>query len=74
MTTASGGTHPCDGTNNGAHPAPVPTATAALDDGARLSGLGWDGDWFDSFQDYAVTGLVLLVAGMLVLPSRRRAP
>jgi Ca-activated chloride channel family protein len=27
----------------------------------------------ERFQDYAVAGLVLLVAGMLVLPSRRRA-
>jgi hypothetical protein len=54
ITTQSGGTHPCDGTNAGAHPTPVPTATAALDDGARLNGFGWDADWFDSFQDYIV--------------------
>jgi hypothetical protein len=54
ITTPSGGTHPCDGTNNGAHPGPVPTATAALDDGARLNNLTWDAAWFDSFQDYAV--------------------
>lgn len=54
VTTQSGGTHPCDGTNNGAHPAPVPTATAALDDGARLNSFTWDADWFGSFQDFAV--------------------
>jgi hypothetical protein len=54
ITTASGGMHPCDGTNAGAHPAPVPTATAALDDGARLNGFPWDADWFDSFQDFIV--------------------
>ena len=55
ITTPSGGTHPCDGTNNGAHPSPVPTATAALDDGARLNNLTWDADWFASFNDFIVT-------------------
>jgi hypothetical protein len=54
ITTPSGGTHPCDGTNASAHPAPVPTATAALDDGARLNRIGWDADWFDSFEDFIV--------------------
>jgi len=54
VTTPSGGTHPCDGTNGGAHPATVPTATAALDDGARLNGLSWDADWFASFEDFIV--------------------
>jgi hypothetical protein len=54
ITTPSGGTHPCDGTNGGAHPAPVPVATAALDDGARLNSFGWDADWFESFHDFIV--------------------
>jgi hypothetical protein len=55
ITTPSAGTHPCDGTNNGAHPSPVPTATAALDDGARLNNFTWDADWFPSFNDFIVT-------------------
>jgi hypothetical protein len=55
ITTPSGGPHPCDGTNNGAHPSPGPTATAALDDGARLNNFTWDGDWFPSFNDFLVT-------------------
>jgi hypothetical protein len=54
ITTSSGGTHPCDGTNNGAHQSPVPTPTAALDDGARLNNFAWDGDWFPSFNDFLV--------------------
>jgi hypothetical protein len=54
ITTPSGGTHPCDGTNNGAHPSPVPTATAALDDGARLNNFAWDADWFPTFNDFIV--------------------
>ena len=45
---------PCDGTNAGAFPSPVPTATAALDDGARLNGFTWDADWFSSFSDFSV--------------------
>jgi hypothetical protein len=55
VTTQAGGTHPCDGTNNGAHPSPGPTATAALDDGARLNGFTWDGSWFPDFEDYLVS-------------------
>jgi hypothetical protein len=55
ITTPSGGTHPCDGTNNGAHPATVPVATAALDDGARINNFTWDADWFaGNLNDFAV--------------------
>jgi hypothetical protein len=55
ITTASSmGPQPCDGTNAGAFPSPVPTATAALDDGARLNGFTWDADWFSSFSDFSV--------------------
>jgi hypothetical protein len=53
-TQSGGGPHPCDGTNNGAHPSPGPTATAALDDGARLNNFTWDADWFPSFNDFIV--------------------
>jgi hypothetical protein len=56
VTTQTSGTHRCDGTNNGAHPTPGPTATAALDDGARLNGFTWDGRWFEQdFEDFAIT-------------------
>src|SRR3954447_4259206 len=54
VTTASGGTHHCDGTNNGQAGGPGPTATAALDDAARLGGFTWDGTYFASFDDYLV--------------------
>jgi hypothetical protein len=53
-TQSGGGPHPCDGTNGGAHPAPGPTATGALDDGARLNNFTWDGDWFQDFNDFVV--------------------
>jgi hypothetical protein len=53
LTTATSSTpHACDGTNNGANPTPGPTPIAALDDAARLGAFAWDGEWFDSFQDY----------------------
>ena len=55
VTTPRSGTHKCDGTNGNAHPTPGPTATAALDDGARLGGFSWDGEWYSSFEDFLVT-------------------
>ncbi|MFF8444233.1 DUF4430 domain-containing protein [Streptomyces californicus] len=54
VTTATGGTHACDGTNGGAHPSAVPTPTAALDDAARKRHFTWDGTWYASFDDYTV--------------------
>jgi len=54
VTTASGGTHHCDGTNNGANPTPGPTATGALDSAAHLYGFSWDGTYFSSFDDYFI--------------------
>jgi hypothetical protein len=55
VTPASGGTHKCDGTNAGAHPSPVPTPTAALDDVTRTHNISWDAQWFASFEDFIVT-------------------
>jgi Domain of unknown function (DUF4430) len=55
VTTASGGTHECDGTNGGVNPTAGPTATAALDDGARLGGFSWDGTHDTGFDDYLVS-------------------
>lgn len=45
VTTATGGTHHCDGTNDNTEPQPGPTATSALDDAARLGAFTWDGDY-----------------------------
>ncbi|WP_424216229.1 DUF4430 domain-containing protein (plasmid) [Streptomyces sp. BI20] len=54
VTTATGGTHRCDGTNGAANPGKVPTPTAALDDAAKQRGFGWDGTWYAGFDDYSV--------------------
>ncbi|MFJ7905037.1 DUF4430 domain-containing protein [Streptomyces sp. NPDC096198] len=54
VTTATGGTHRCDGTNGGANASAVPTPTAALDDAARKRHFTWDGTWYPSFDDYSV--------------------
>jgi hypothetical protein len=51
-TPTAGMSHPCDG--GGA--TPVPTATAALDDAARLNNFTWDGTWF-SFGDYQIDSI-----------------
>lgn len=54
VTTATGGTHRCDGINGGANPSAVPTPTAALDDAARKRHFTWDGTWYASFDDFSV--------------------
>lgn len=43
---------PCDATNNGAHPEPGPTPTAASVDAMELAGEGFDGEWYPGFDDY----------------------
>ena len=43
VTTPSGGTHECDGTNNNANPNPGSTATTALQSAAGICGFGFDG-------------------------------
>ncbi len=55
VTTQSGGTHKCDGTNDGVNPTPGPTPTAALDTAAAKYGFTWNGTWFESFEDYGVS-------------------
>lgn len=55
VTTAAGGTHVCDGTNNGANPTAGPTATGALDDAAAAAAFTWDGTFSTGFEDYFIT-------------------
>ncbi|AWZ07307.1 MULTISPECIES: DUF4430 domain-containing protein [unclassified Streptomyces] len=54
VTTVTGGTHTCDGTNGSANPSAVPTPTAALDDAAKKKHFTWDGTWYASFDDFSV--------------------
>ncbi|MEU9336992.1 DUF4430 domain-containing protein [Streptomyces sp. NPDC048290] len=63
VTTATGGTHRCDGTNGGAHPSAVPTPTAALDDAARKHHFTWDGTWYPSFEDFFVESIKDVTGG-----------
>jgi Carboxypeptidase regulatory-like domain len=55
VTTQSGGTHECNGTNFGTNPEPGPTPTAALDSAAAKDGFTWDGNWYEGFDDFEVT-------------------
>ena len=43
VTTALGGNHHCDGTNNGQNPLPGPTCTSALDDASKIFHFPFDG-------------------------------
>src|SRR3954453_18231633 len=46
VTIASGGTHKCDGTNQGANPTTGGTPTTSVVDAAKTAGFGYDGQWF----------------------------
>jgi len=55
ITTPSGGSHACDGTNNGANPHPGGTPTTALNKAALVGGFSWDADFFPTFDDFLIT-------------------
>ena len=57
ITTPSGGTQNCDGTNNAAHPSPGGTLTRALNAAAALNGFGFDGSYDNSFQDFFISSI-----------------
>lgn len=57
VTTPSGGSHRCDGTNNNANPVPGGTPTTGIQDAGRLAGFGLDGTWSQSFQDFFITSI-----------------
>ena len=53
-TEPAPGPHPCDGTNEGANPAPGPTMTSALDDGQAGDAYTWAGSWNVGLFDFSV--------------------
>jgi hypothetical protein len=55
VTTPSGGSHSCDGTNNGANPAPFANGVSALVDSARLCSFPLDGSFSSQFDDFFIT-------------------
>jgi len=57
VTTPSGGTHLCDGTNNGANPSPGATCTSALADASRKKGFPFDGTFDTAFDDFFITSI-----------------
>lgn len=54
VTGGGSQSHKCDGTNGSVNPAPGPTMTSALDDGAIAGAFTWAGTWFDSFDDFGI--------------------
>ncbi|TFK52926.1 hypothetical protein OE88DRAFT_1316355 [Heliocybe sulcata] len=57
VTTVSGGTHHCDGTNNAANPEPGPTCTSALDNASKLAGFPWDATYDAEYDDFFITSI-----------------
>ncbi|KAJ7231165.1 hypothetical protein B0H12DRAFT_1146858 [Mycena haematopus] len=57
VTTASGGNHHCEGTNDNANEFPGPTCTSALDDASKEKGFTWDGTFSTEFDDYLITSI-----------------
>lgn len=57
VTTASGGTHLCDGTNLGANAVPGATCTTALNAASKVAGFGFDGTYSESFEDFFITSI-----------------
>ncbi|TAQ84792.1 hypothetical protein B7494_g6885 [Chlorociboria aeruginascens] len=57
ITTASGGTHLCDGTNGGANTVPGGTSTSAMDAATGLCGFVYDGSFDTAFDDYFITSI-----------------
>jgi hypothetical protein len=55
ITTSSGNTHLCDGTNNGANLTPGTTPSTQLDAAAALVGFTYDGTYDSQFQDFFIT-------------------
>lgn len=57
ITTPSGGTHLCDGTNNNANAQPGTTITDQLDAAARMYGFSYDGSFSGAYNDYFITSI-----------------
>ncbi|HXW59201.1 MAG TPA: carboxypeptidase-like regulatory domain-containing protein [Solirubrobacteraceae bacterium] len=62
ITTETGGTHECNGTNNKAYPSSVPVPTAALADAAYLGryypsygGFTFNAEWDPQYEDFFIT-------------------
>jgi hypothetical protein len=47
--------HPCDATNNHAHPEAMATPTASAADAMQMTGQVWDALWYEGFDDYYLT-------------------
>lgn len=57
MTTPSGGTHNCDGTNNGANAKPGNTPTDALATASKSAHFPFDGTFESGFDDFLISSI-----------------
>ena len=57
QASSDGALRTCDGTNNGANPTAGPTATTVAADALGLQGQGFDGTWYQGYEDYLISRL-----------------
>lgn len=57
VTTPSGGTHLCDGTNNAANSIAGGTDTTALQSAGGVCGFGFDGTYSNQFEDFFIESI-----------------
>lgn len=57
ITTPSGGTHECDGTNGGANPSPGANELTVLAAGGEKYGFTFDGSWDPEFDDFFINSI-----------------
>ncbi|KAF2972636.1 hypothetical protein GQX73_g918 [Xylaria multiplex] len=57
VTTQSGGTHKCDGTNARANHKPGTVPTVQLDAAAHHTGFSYDGTYDPAYEDYFITSI-----------------
>lgn len=74
ITTPSGGTHHCDGTNLNANPKPGPTCTSALDNASKLWKFPYDGcvmllQWWKTAQSLSFPVSTALIRKALMTTS-----
>ena len=62
VTTASGGTHLCDGTNGHANPIPGQTPTTTLLAAAGLCGFDFDEAFYTQYSDFFISRIAGLGA------------
>lgn len=57
ITTPTGGTHICDGTNNGFNTSPAGTTISAVDSANGLCNFGYDATYYPQIEEYMIKSI-----------------